>query len=573
MTQGKPEGAAVTVVLVAGAAEGRAEGRAEAGFLRIGLSGRFAVTGPDGADLVPRSAKAQGLVALLATSPDLCRNRRWLEDKLWSDRGREQASASLRQALSEVRRAFADRAEVLTADRQVVRLDRSAVTVEVTDGGEAEFLEGIDVRDAEFEAWLRVERMRRAPVAPVAHLAEQAAPAPVPPPFATPPVWRAAARAHVIVMVRSRQAADALALLEDLFIDCVSLSLREALGVQVFTRRPTPLPPQAIEVTVQATDGGGDRRGLRVRATEIGSGRVLWSGSTGIARAQRLPVEDLETVLFANQLVEALGDELTLRPESGAMVDALAVQRMAVRKMWTLSPARMAEAAELLALADQLDPRGLVKARQAQLRVFQMIERHVADDPAVREEAMACCDQALEREPNNSMVLAVVAYARNALDRDPAASVELARRSVRLNPHNPLAWDSLSIAKLYSGQVAEAHEIALRVQKMGASSPNKFWWDMGLCVTSAMVGQEAAALHMAEISAAQAPNFNAPLRYLVALEAGRGNEAAAAAAAERLARQEPGFSFDRLALDPAYPVGALRRVGLLKADRIRAIGP
>ena len=536
--------------------------------LRIVLSGRFAVMARDTGEVTPVGAKSQALLALLAASPDRTRTRRLLAEKLWSDRGPEQASGSLRQALTDIRSALGSHSGVLGADRQKVWLNPDLVAVEVTEAANPEFLEGIDVRDREFGLWLRLERMRRqTPRLPDAvGFAEG-------PPHQTPWLRRGSPPRPLVIMLRSQPASDALVLLEDLLIDCVALSLRETLGLHVYARRPSQLPPHWIEVSVQAFVTGTGKRGLRVRASEGETGRLLWTGGSAPLPASGPIADDLETVLFANQVVEALGDALTLTPALGVPNDALAVLRLAMRKMWTMQPGRMAEAEALFALADQMEPRGVIKAWQAQLRVFRMIERHDGTDPAMRDEALELCAQAMEREPNNSMVLAVVAYARNALDRDALASVELATRSVRINPVNPVAWDSLSIAKLYSGHLAEAHEIAQRVQKMGAMRPNRFWWDMGLCVTAALTGNESLALQMARSASAQAPDFRAALRYIVALAAGRGAPEVALAAAERLRRLEPGFTFDAMAHDPAYPVGALRRGGLLRSDRIRAIGP
>jgi hypothetical protein len=538
--------------------------------LRIVLSGRFAVIAPASGDLTPVGAKSQALLALLATSPDRTRTRRWLAEKLWSDRAPEQASGSLRQALTDIRATLGNHSGLLGADRQKVWLSTTGVAVEVTEAATPEFLEGIDVRDREFGLWLRLERQRRQSPQPM----DPAMVADGPPHHAfAPQVRRAMAARPQVIMLRSQPASDALALLEDLLIDCVALSLRETLGLFVYSRRPSQLPARWIDVSVQAFVTGTGKRGLRVRASEGETGRLLWTGGSAPLPASGPMADDLETILFANQVVEALGDALTLTPASGVPNDLLAVQRLAMRKMWSMQPGRMAEAEALFALADQMEPRGLIKAWQAQLRVFRMIERHDGTDPAMREEALEFCAQAMEREPNNSMVLAVVAYARNALDSDPLASVELAKRSVRINPVNPVAWDSLSIAKLYSGHLAEAHEIAQRVQKMGAMRPNRFWWDMGLCVTAALTGNESLALQMARSSSAQAPDFRAALRYVVALSAGRDIPDVAMAAAERLRRLEPDFTFDALAHDPAYPVGALRRGGLLQSDRIRAIGP
>lgn len=542
--------------------------------VRIGLRGRFAVWSAAGQDLTPGGAKAQGLLALVATSADFSRSRRWLQDKLWSDRGREQGAGSLRQALTEIRRCLGPDAGVLRTDHHTIGLDRTQVAVIADGAGRDDFLEGIDVRDPEFEAWLRDERLRREPPLLVV-AADRGGPVAL----ADPRLVRPAQLRHIVVMTAATEGTDALALFETLFIDCVAHSLREALAVAVFTQVPQPLPARAIAVRVQAFDAGGGRRGLRVQAQDSGSGQILWSGMKVAADAGVLPGDDLGIVQLGNLLIEALGDTLTLRPRDGTVLDSLTLQRLALRKMFSMDPVRMAEADALLAMADEMDPRGIVLAWRAQLRAFQLIERNAGLPAGLRDEGQDLCRRALERDPNNSMVLAVVAYARNALDlsrrggnADPTGNVELAQRSVALNPHNPLAWDSLSIAKLYAGEVAEAHRIAERVQQIGSTSPNKFWWDMGLCVSAALTGQADLALRMAKVSAAQAPTFHAPLRYMTALHAAADEPEAALAAAERLRAIEPDFTFDTMAHDPSYPVGALRRAGLLRSDRIRALG-
>ncbi len=536
--------------------------------IRVILTGRFRLESPLGQDITPKGVKTQGLIALLATSPDLSRNRRWLEGKLWSDRGPAQASASLRQSLAELRRLLGPDLDILLTDRQKVGLRRECSEIDLSHSGEREFLEGIDVRDPEFETWLRDQRHRLLVDQPLPLRVQGALRQAEAPPAA--PSLRSLRRPYVVVLQKSRRVADSLGLLEDLFIDAVALSLREALGVVVFLRKPSPELPDTLTVTVQAMSAGGEGQFLRVRAVEQASGQVIWSGRSENLAASRSP-EDLRLIHFANQAVEVLGDAISLQADMPAELDSLALHRLAVRKLWTMNPARLIEAETLLALSDDMKPRSLNAARRAQLRVLQVIEGHVPDLPAARQEAMAFARLAMERDPNNSMVLAVVAYVHCALDDTPAQGVELARRSVRLNPNNPLAWDSLSYAQLYSGQIEEAHALAQKVQSIGSSAPNKFWWDMGLCLTAVMSRQPELALRMAETTVAAAPDFRAALRYVVALSAGMGNEARARSAAHQLEQIESGFSLDALARNPEYPIGMLRRAGLLPSERILSI--
>lgn len=149
----------------------------------IRMIGVFEVRDETGLDRTPRGAKARALLAMLACTEGHRRPRRWLEARLWSDRGQEQASGSLRQALTELRKALGPLADRLTSDRDCVALagfvsdlaDTTAVRQALARG--REFLEGIDILDPGFNLWLAEERQRVAAL-PVA--TEPSVRAPVP---------------------------------------------------------------------------------------------------------------------------------------------------------------------------------------------------------------------------------------------------------------------------------------------------------------------------------------------------------------------------------------------------------
>jgi hypothetical protein len=131
--------------------------------LILDLAGPFRLWDAQGTDLTPRSRKAQGLLALVATSPSLRRSRPWLQDKLWSDRAPEQGSASLRQCLTEIRAMLRNHPGCLRTDSGWIALDPDRVRVNTRlpdpdEGGDVEFLEGLDIPDPEFEHWLRDQR-------------------------------------------------------------------------------------------------------------------------------------------------------------------------------------------------------------------------------------------------------------------------------------------------------------------------------------------------------------------------------------------------------------------------------
>ncbi|MBN8629536.1 MAG: hypothetical protein J0L76_01625 [Rhodobacterales bacterium] len=127
----------------------------------------FDVRDDSGLDRTPRGSKARALLAMLCQTPGHRRPRRWLEARLWSDRGQEQASGSLRQALTELRKALGPLADRLTSDRDGVSLtgfrsdlmaDPTAARLALAQG--RELLEGIDIVDPAFNLWLAEERQR-----------------------------------------------------------------------------------------------------------------------------------------------------------------------------------------------------------------------------------------------------------------------------------------------------------------------------------------------------------------------------------------------------------------------------
>jgi len=129
-------------------------------MLRLTLSGSFFATGADGSVLAIKSKKARALLAYLALSPRKSRSREEIMALLWSDRGEEQARASLRQVLSGLKKGLGNKAvDALIVSNEAVALNPERVTIEVSGGGE-ELLAGFHLHDPAFEDWLRDERLR-----------------------------------------------------------------------------------------------------------------------------------------------------------------------------------------------------------------------------------------------------------------------------------------------------------------------------------------------------------------------------------------------------------------------------
>ena len=143
--------------------------------LMLGLLGPLRLVSSAGDDLTPKARKARALLALITLSKTPVSRAR-LCDLLWGDRGEDQAKASLRQALYELRglagagfivanrHAVGDGAKKLQTDIGLVQelVDEGNATelAAALDDIESPPLGGLDDITPELDDWLRDERAR-----------------------------------------------------------------------------------------------------------------------------------------------------------------------------------------------------------------------------------------------------------------------------------------------------------------------------------------------------------------------------------------------------------------------------
>ncbi len=147
------------------------------GSIRINLLGEFQCLDNDGQPLKFSGAKDQGVMATLALSDNYSCTRSRIIDLLWSDRGKEQAGASLRQSLWSLKKALAENAEDLfQVERKRIGLNPDLIETDLAEFNQlidlqdnqslekavtlyrGDLLEGLVIQDREWEEWLMLER-------------------------------------------------------------------------------------------------------------------------------------------------------------------------------------------------------------------------------------------------------------------------------------------------------------------------------------------------------------------------------------------------------------------------------
>ncbi len=489
------------------------------------------------------------MLAILALSPDHRRPRRWLEGKLWSGRGPEQAGASLRQTLAEIRKSLQEHADTLTADRTDVALETPRIEVDLADVSVGEvpdrdILEGLQIRDREFEIWLRSKRIEFGQAPAQLH--------------------RSAAEGLVLNIVDQADLDTEASVFADIFANEIGQAITERVNAwrrseMMASNERTP----DIDIVCRIV-GDGDRHGVYVKLLHCQSGRILFSRvfDCDIPLYAFSRQSEMATVVYpaTDQVISKLGEVF---PRDRAEVAATITAERALDKMFSFESAGILESKSLLDQSLSTDPNGLFYAWKALATVFEIIEGSWADPVAIREEATCYAHLALEAAPHNALVVSIVSIVRMLGFRELENAQHLVEQAASMNRSSPYSQLALCLASMMSGDNEAAYQASRRALAGVEQARNRHWWDTFHCITSIANNRYEEAIRAGERAVAVAPEFRAPHRHLLPLYASTGHPNKARSTVERLQRLEPGFTLERFRTDPSYPIRTLRSTPLI----------
>ena len=528
----------------------------------VRLVGVFEVRDAQGRDCTPRGAKARAILAMLCQTPDRRRARRWLEARLWSDRGAEQASGSLRQALMEIRKSLGAEADCLEADRDTVRLSGVTTDLEETHAAAVaalqsgrEFLEGIDIIDQAFEDWLREERARVEQSLGVLRPAQSRQP--LEQSAQLPFVLRRGSLPEGVGAFVGKSVSDAIARL-----------LAEFVHIDVFgsggSAVPDGLPKEGLELHVEAAEIQG-RVHILVSLTSIFNGQTIWNqrATVPVVEADLTWAGDLPPLVF--QAADAALSHLPrLRECQDGPRRANALIATAVNEMFTYDGDRLRQADLLLAEAGEIASSARVLAWRCLVRQIMYVERTEPDPTRLMEEIDEYARKALERSKANPLVLSLVGMARVMVDENPDAGAILARDALALSPYNAHSHAAQAGALMRLGDNLGALEAARRGTEIAARTAHVHWWEATSGLAALRSGNLVAALAHFEAAHYRAPGFRAAMRNLLFLYLAADERDKAARVYRDLMRSEPDFTLKRIQSEPLYPAVTLRKSGLLE---------
>mgnify|MGYP000049660131 CR=1 FL=1 len=545
-------------------------------LLRIGQFGAFSVARGDGTP-ISLGAKHQALLALLCMAESGVRTRAFLEQTLWSLAQPEQAKASLRTALSTLRRHLGPAiAKVINANRERVTLDLSRISFEDCTR-DAEFMEGFELPyEANFARWLQQARIE---------------------------IGRSSARSGYPAQQDRRTRAEALLPLIAVlpFVQLAPGEDTSPLGSLISEELSRSLArSQAFTVTSYLASRQFDIN--RVRPSEVSavagvkylvSGSVRANGQL-IAAEIELHDAEREQVIWSRHFEGPLPDLMSGRSEAlreatrqigqtlvGEAVRVAAFKPLpsleghvllmaAISMMQEMTPDRFGRAREILKVLQDRDPKHPVVLTWLGfwhvLRVQKGFSSDRRIDAGLAEKYAA---SALETDPCFSLAHTLKGAIASHLLFDFDQALNSYDLALKDNPNEALAILLKGATWAYQGRPIEAVALTDAARRLTPLGPQKYYFDSVSASANLSAHNYDRAIELAERSLQANAAYPASLRTkAIALQlSGRPGEARKAV--QNLMAASPQFNLTKYHRE--YP-GAASREGNEWADALKQAG-
>ncbi|WP_305971624.1 MULTISPECIES: winged helix-turn-helix domain-containing protein [unclassified Mameliella] len=521
------------------------------------LFGPIQVLDREGRDILTGTCgeKAKGLLAILAIYGDRPCSRAMLQDKLWSDRGEQQARNSLRQALSQLRRMFRqDAKRILLTDGGPVLLARDHLKIDYFDpdvnaASRREFLEGIDIKDPQFNIWLSEMRVN----------SEGSDARPTVSHTSGTDCENGPRLSLGILPVLTSVNDDTAKLVANLVIDKIATNLRyyEVFDIHDFRDvAAAGARPADLFLKVQALSLGA-ATSLSFKIFKVENQFVIWS------KQRQLETASLATELLSEmtaQLVDEICNKLLHSGLGGMTAEREAARNLieGVDRLMRRSERSLAEATHALEKACDLQPKASYFAWSAYSSAH-LLEAKVLDLNEIRARADFWAARAIEADPHNPLARSLLSHVYSFVFRDFGRAAALIAPLQSDPPDLALYHYAKGTLACYTGDYDTAKVAAARAVRFGRDSPYQYLFGSLRQMAHSLSGSFEKAIQYGTRSLSQqipgTQPFLPTLRYLAANYAQSGDLVSAAATYRRIEKRDPGFTWRRLE-DPAAPVPA-----------------
>jgi TolB-like protein len=567
--------------------------------LWIRLVGDFEAHTHDGASVLPISKKARGLLALVAAHMPQPLRRDFAASLLWSNKPKDHAANSLRQALRELQLTLAacGQPPIMQTGGGRLSLPSDAVWIDIHDPNAIRWkpdadsavgplllcqnLQGLDPAfDAHLERLWKNLVFQQAFVTPNADTRfdlarppesdedeeELALDSEIRPPVRTEEAplsqgWRIA-----VLPFRSLgtplEGGLSLGMAEEISAALARFRMPRLIATGSFWDGSGPVPDAlarcreynldyVISGTIQAS---GQRIRVTVTLLDVGMDfEVIWASRFEGTTADLFTLQDT----IASQTVAQIDPELLLRHqfrgEAVRTANAAAHQSVltAIQGIYRPDRARFLQARDLLVHAIELDSEyAAAHAWLAYWNIMGIGQGWIDDATAAATSAGIAAERAVVLDPMDARGVTVAGHTKAYLLHDVEAALALHHRATTLNPNLPIAWTLSSWANIYNGDHKTALEHAKIAEDLSPSDPHVFFVEHAAMTAQFFLGDYEAAEALAASVLERKPGHASALKVRVAILARLGRTEEAAACVEALRSIDPMLSVDRIVARP-----------------------
>ena len=488
--------------------------------LLLNLDGTVSLTDGAGRDLTPSGGMGRALLALLGDAPRLRMTRSAIRSLLWPDRSEDQAAASLRRLIADLRGAAEAMRRSILSGTGWIGLDAAWIEVRAPPPEASNrFAADLEPHGPALAEWLARRRRLQAASMPADGLL-------------TLILQETGTGGHPVC---------------DMILQDAARRVSQYRSTLIRMEGDGRVAESAILLRSSAVPDGDGRMLLSVSAVR-GDGRVLESRLEMLAGAD---------VSRAVTLMSAALTKATMCDISGVLDGLMSFDRI-----------RMRASLERLSDAPAAFRPGISDALAAFGTLASWLDRIEGEDAVDKARARAA--DALRTAPDQPVACAAAAIVF-ANSGDVPMGVALAERAVRMDPRNGFARYAATTAFNRAGNAEAAAEHAEAVALGALAGVTDETAAMGAAMAAARAGRERRALDWARRAWLLAPSSRPAMRFVSALAFRAGDEATAAAALRALETAEPGFSAAVMA-EPDYPVATLRDMDFLDVAWARHLG-
>lgn len=538
--------------------------------LEIQLHGGFFCRWSDGERVDIRGVKHRALIAMLATAAGGTHTRAWVQESLWQLSGEDLGRASLRRALSDIRKIFGPAFEdVFITTHLDVRIDLEKIEL-IGSPSDGVFLDGINIPEPGFREWLSEKRhvqVRETSVSRFFDMRQGAAPRLAILPFLSR--HRTEDEAHLadlLAMEVSRSMSrspmiDVISHLSSRRMNTRAMDLCEisdVLGFDYVVYGSVRLENGRFRVDADLADGN--------------SGRIVWSedfdGRMEDLLAGQSDVVGALSSRIGHGIVRASVELAQSRPTSDIASHALLMSSITLMHGHQAQEFIKAKQ-QLDELIERLPNNAGLHAWKAKWHVLAAHQGFPNRD-AIHKRAVELSRTALDIDPKCSFSLAVdgMVHSNGAMAGERVeAQFE---KSLEIDPNNALGWLLYSRLHMFRGDGANAVKYAERACALSPYDPHQYFYDLLRACAESVNGNYAGALDLANKSLKANPRHTSTHRTKTISLAMLGRDDEAQMAASELLKWEPGLTIKGYLNN--HPAGGDRSMPQQWAEALRRAG-